>query len=131
MERYIDWAEELGVDQVIFRQLMEFDHSTAEGRIPQYCEEQTVQLPPLWEELDKRPGFTLHHTVLGYYYYVEIRLRGSITVASELADLRQIDPQIERFSSRLGTPTAFEMVYHPNGNLCAGWLEDQKIMLEY
>jgi len=136
VERYLDWAEAMGCESVIFRQLMDFDRERARGAIPEFCRHQTVELPALRAELARRPRFSPLLSVLGYYYQVEILLRTGaggatgLTVASEMADLRLIDPQIARFSARLGAPCAFEMVYHPNGNLCAGWIESQRIMLE-
>jgi molybdenum cofactor biosynthesis enzyme MoaA len=131
MEEYLDWAAKIGCDNVIFRQLMAFDTGHTTGHIPEYCSEQSVSLTEVWEELDKRPEFVLTHSVLGYYYYVEIRQRRGIDVASEMADLRLIDSQIDRFAIRFNTPLAFEMVIHPNGNLCASWFEDHRVMSEY
>lgn len=129
-EAYLRWASSLGIDKVIFRQLMDFDEARAEGGIPAYCRTQKVPLTGLWEAFDSSPEYRLLKTVRGYYYYVEIRGRGRMTVVSEQADLNRIDPCVERFESRFGLPTAFELVFHPNGNLCAGWFEDQRILSE-
>jgi GTP 3',8-cyclase len=129
MMRYIDWAADLGVDNVIFRQLMNFSRE-AKGAIPRYSNAQSVPLQPIWEELDRRDQMQVYHTVLGYYYYVEVRKYGSLDIASEAADLNLIEPQLDKFSKQRGKPVAFEMVYHPNGNLCAGWREERNIMLE-
>ncbi len=129
MMRYIDWAQGLGVDNVIFRQLMNFG-PLAQGAIPLYSRKNSVSLEPIWEELDARGAMQVYHTVLGYYYYVEVRQYQGMDIASEMADLNLIEPQLEKFSNELGHNCAFEMVYHPNGNLCAGWREDRNIMME-
>ncbi len=129
MLRYLDWADSIGVDNVIFRQLMDFG-TQAQGAIPIYCEQNVVRLEPIWEELDSRNIMTLYHQVLGYYYYVEVRKFGTIDVASEMADLNLITPQLQRFSAEIGKPCAFEMVYHPNGQLCAGWREEHNVMTQ-
>ena len=53
-----------------------------------------------------------------------------MNVVSESADLRLINPQLNKYKEELGNKTAFEMVFHPNGNLCAGWNENEQIMSE-
>lgn len=129
MMRYIDWAIDMGADNVIFRQLMNFS-TEAKGAIPLYSRKNSVSLEPIWQELDERNDMSVYHTVLGYYYYVEIRNFRGMDIASEMADLNMIEPQLARFSEELGHNCAFEMVYHPNGNLCAGWREERNIMME-
>lgn len=131
IERYLEWAESLGVDNVIFRQLMAFDADKAlPGRIPIFCRENTVELEQVWRQLDADARFECYHRVRGYYYYVEIRKFRGIDVASERADLRQISPELDQFSAANHALTAFEMVLHPNGNLCAGWNENERVMTE-
>ena len=127
MMHYLEWADSMGVDNVIFRQLMDFGPQ-AVGAIPIYCNQNSVSLEPIWEALDLQSRMNLYHSVLGYYYYVEVRQFGHLDVASEMADLNLIEPQLERFSAELGHPCAFELVYHPNGHLCAGWNEDHNII---
>lgn len=131
IKKYLDWSNEIGCDNVIFRQLMNFDEDRATGKIAEYCKAQSVDLVKIWEKMDKIKEYELFHTVLGYYYYVEVRKFDEMTVACEMADLKLIDDQVEKFSKKMGGPVAFEMVYHPNGNLCSGWLEDRGIMSEY
>ncbi len=138
MMRYIDWSYELGADNIIFRQLMKFnEESVKPGRIPIFCQEQAVDLIPIWENFDKDKQFDFYHQVLGYYYYVEVRkleswngkpLNRKVNVVSEMADLRMINPQLDKYSQILGERAVFEMVFHPNGNLCAGWNENEQVM---
>jgi cyclic pyranopterin phosphate synthase len=124
MMRYVEWGERLGVDNVIFRQLMQFDAKTVKaGRIPNYCKEQELDLMDFWPLMDANPDFTLYHQVLGYYYYVEVRKYHDLNVVSEAADLRIITSQLEVFKEKFNSHTAFEQVFHPNGNVCAGWDE--------
>jgi molybdenum cofactor biosynthesis enzyme MoaA len=129
--RYTEWGLKIGVDNVIFRQLMKFDDKKVKpGRIPNYCKEEEIDLMPIWEFFDSRNDFELYHQVLGYYYYVEVRKYKGINVVSETADLRIINSQLKYFKDKFKKPTAFEMVFHPNGNLCAGWNENEQIMSE-
>lgn len=131
IKKYMEWAETIDCHNVIFRQLMNFDYSITSGNIPEYCKQQTIQLIPLWEKMDIDKNFELYHSVLGYYYYVEIRKYNNMNVACEMADLNLIDKQIEKYETLYKKPLTFEMVFHPNGNLCGGWIEDQKIMSKY
>lgn len=127
--KYIDWGMEIGADNIIFRQLMQFDEKEVKaGRISEYCKQEEMDLLPVWEYFDARDDFDLYHQVLGYYYYVEVRKHRGINVVSESANLRIIKSQLEKFKDKFKQKTAFEMVYHPNGNLCAGWNEHQQIM---
>ena len=129
--RYIDWGLKLNVDNVIFRQLMQFEeHKVEPGRIPNFCIDQAVPLDGIWTNMDNDNRFKLYHQVLGYYYYVEVRKFENLNVVSETADLRMINSQLDVYTKKLGKPVAFEMVYHPNGNLCAGWNENEQVMKE-
>jgi len=127
--RYIDWGLKLGADNIIFRQLMQFDDKKVQpGRIPIYCKTEEIDLMPIWKYFDSISDFELYHQVLGYYYYVEVRKFKGINVVSESADLRIINSQLDVFKEKFNKKTAFEMVFHPNGNLCAGWNEHEQII---
>lgn len=129
--KYTEWGLKLGVDNVIFRQLMQFDDTKVKpGRIPNYCKEEEMDLMPIWDYFDTNKDFELYHQVLGYYYYVEVRKYKGMNVVSESADLRIINSQLDKFKEKFNKRTAFEMVYHPNGNLCAGWNEHEQVMSE-
>ncbi len=138
MMRYIDWAYNIGADNIIFRQLMKFNEEKIQpGRIPIFCKEQEIDLVPIWNQFDSDDRFSFYHQVLGYYYYVEVRelntwkgqiVDRKINVVSEMADLRMINPQLDKYSKELGERAVFEMIFHPNGNLCAGWNENEQVM---
>jgi len=131
MKKYMDWAESIGVDNVVFRQLMKFDEARVkQGRIPSFCSEHGISLIPLWEEIDQDPGFSFINQVLGYYYYVEVFRYKGVDMVSEMADLRQIDAEKDRARRTLGEiPIIYELVFHPNGNLCGSWREWKEVIL--
>ena len=64
--------------------------------------------------------------ILGYYYYVEIYKYKGCTIASESADLNQ--QYIEKEKNK---DTVYEMVFHTNGNLCGGWIDNEEILDKY
>ncbi|MBM3199529.1 radical SAM protein [Candidatus Woesearchaeota archaeon] len=130
MVKYMDWAESIGIDNVVFRQLMKFDEKTVKpGRIPDFCKSQGVNLIPLWESLDKDERFSFTTQILGYYYYVEVFKYKNIDMVSEMADLTLIEKEKERSLKKTnGVPVIYELVFHPNGNLCGSWREWKEII---
>lgn len=131
MINYMDWAESIGVNNVVFRQLMKFDEKAVkEGNIPDFCQAQKVDLIPIWEEIDKDDRFFFTTQVLGYYYYVEVFRYKGIDMVSEMADLRLIKPEKQKSLKKTGgVPVIYELVFHPNGNLCGSWREWEEVIL--
>lgn len=131
MIKYMDWAESIRVDNVVFRQLMKFDEKVVKpGRIPDFCKEQTISLIPLWEAMDKDKRFSFTTQILGYYYYVEVFKYKSIDMVSEMADLMLIEKEKERSLKKTkGIPVIYELVFHPNGNLCGSWREWKEVII--
>lgn len=129
MKKYMQWAESLGVDNVVFRELMRYDtEHIIKGRIFNFCERNRVPLQPIWEQIDNDPEFVLENQVLGYYYYVEVYKYHGIDMVSESADLKQICVEKSKPSDK---PVVYEMVFHPNGCLNGSWKEDEDILLNY
>lgn len=131
MIRYMDWAESVGVDNVVFRQLMKFDEKSVKpGRIPDFCKSQDVSLIQIWESLDKDKRFSFTTQILGYYYYVEVFKYKSIDMVSEMADLNLIENEKEKSLKKTnGIPVIYELVFHPNGNLCGSWREWKEVII--
>jgi cyclic pyranopterin phosphate synthase len=105
----------LGVDNVVFRQLMGFDPRRVRAA-PQvsYARQHRVALEPLLEQVSADPRFTFVRQVLGYYYYVEIWQHRGIDVVFEEADLAQLEA-----ARRPGL--VHELVFHPDGTLASTW----------
>ena len=117
MLAYLDFARRLGVDNVIFRQLMQTDPATrADNLVVRYCDNQRVLIEPLLDQLATAPGFSLRRQIVGYYYYVEVwRWRG-MDVVFEEADLAQLE------RAKTACPDVIhELVFHPNACLASTW----------
>ena len=126
---YLDWAASLGVDNVVFRQLMKYNHkSHLKNRITEYCDKYFVALDPLIHEIFKNKysnhaNFSFIKQVMGYYYYVEVyhyKKPGQIgiDVVFEEADLSYIETQKEKDRNK---KRVYELIFHPNGHLCSTW----------
>lgn len=115
--RYLDFAAGLGVDNVIFRQLMKTDPATAAPNfIVQFSDSRRVALEPILDEISEDARFQFERQIVGYYYYVEAWRYADIAVVFEEADLGQLE------SAKQSCPDlVHELIFHPNGRLASTW----------
>jgi organic radical activating enzyme len=114
---YLDFATRVGVDNVIFRQLMKTDPETAaENFVTRYSDRRRVDMMPLLAAICADPAFAFQRQVMGYYYYVEVWRYRRIDVVFEGADLARL----ERTKATM-PGVVQEMVFHPNARLAATW----------
>lgn len=128
MMRYMDFYGAMGVDNIIFRETMDYDKSAMNNLTKlRFLEENKVHLNDIWHQIDSMSD-TFHPIVqvLGYYYYCEVYKYKGIDMVTESANLAAIDPQKSKAPN-----TVFEMVFHPNGNLNGSWIEDEDVLLPY
>jgi molybdenum cofactor biosynthesis enzyme MoaA len=129
-ERYLGWAASLGVDNVVFRQLMRTDASTVkENLVTRFSDARRAALAPILEAIrpatlgprEARRGWRFTKQVTGYYYYVEVyRYEGAsrpVDVVLEEADLAWI----ERRRRAEPADVVHELVFHPDGALSSSW----------
>lgn len=114
---YLDFAARVGVDNVIFRQLMLTDPSTTqENFVTRFSDRRRVAMTPLLAELARRADFTFQRQVMGYYYYVEVWRYRDIDVVFEGADLAQLE------RAKRNMPGVIqELIFHPNARLASTW----------
>ena len=120
---YLDFAAQVGVDNVIFRQLMQTDPITTQANfVTKFSDRRRVAMTPLLAELAQRTEFTFQRQVMGYYYYVEVwRYCGmggmsGIDVVFEGADLAQLE------RTKTSIPGVIqELIFHPNARLASTW----------
>lgn len=126
MKKYLDYYMGIGVNNFIFRELMDYDKTATNTEKMAYCDKNKVKLYDIWHEFDNCPEFEPYLNILGYYYYVEIYKYFGATVASESADLNL------QYRERLRNPKmVYEMVFHNNGNLCGSWIDTEDILMRY
>lgn len=114
---YLAFARALGVDNVIFRQLMKIDPATVvDNHVVKYSERFRTRLEPLLDALSADPRFAFQRQIVGYYYYVEVFRHGDIDVVFEEADLAQLEV-VKRSEPDL----IHELIFHPNARLCSTW----------
>ena len=115
--RYLDFADRLGVDNVIFRQLMKTDSATTTvNHVVRFSDSRRVLLEPLLDALSAESRFRFQKQIVGYYYYVEVWRYGGMDVVFEEADLARLEA-----SKRAEPGLIQELVFHPNSLLASTW----------
>ncbi|MCA9696272.1 MAG: radical SAM protein [Myxococcales bacterium] len=114
---YLDFAEDLGVDNVIFRQLMHVDReSVLENFVVRFSEAKRTRLEPLLDAISDDPEFAFVRQIVGYYYYVEVWRRRGIDVVFEEADLAVLERTKQSMPG-----VVHELIFHPNARLASTW----------
>jgi GTP 3',8-cyclase len=114
---YLDFANSLGVDNVIFRQLMKTDPATSiANHVVRFSDARRVPLEPLLDALGADSRFVFQRQIIGYYYYVEVWRCPGMDVVFEEADLAQLQR-----ARRADPDLIHELVFHPNGSLASTW----------
>ncbi|HEY3818213.1 MAG TPA: radical SAM protein [Polyangiaceae bacterium] len=124
--RYVDFARSIGVDRVIFRQLMKTDPRTvAANFVVRFSDRKRVALEPLLDRVSGDPRFTFEQQIVGYYYYVEVWRMGDVHVVFEEADLARLEDV-----KRADPSVVHELVFHPDGKLASTWQPWDGVLLD-
>lgn len=126
IKEYIDFYQEYGIDNFIFRQLMDYDHLAVNKEKVAYCDKNKVELNDIWEEMESHLEFIPYMNLLGYYYYVELYDYHGCRIASESANLEQQYKEKEN-----NQDTVYEMVFHTDGILSGSWVPNEEILMNY
>ncbi len=114
---YLDFARSVGIDNVIFRQLMKVDPATVEPNfVTRYSDERRVLLEPILDAMSADARFEFGRQIMGYYYYVEIWRHRGMDVVFEEADLGQLE-----IAKRSAPEIVHELIFHPNASLASTW----------
>jgi molybdenum cofactor biosynthesis enzyme MoaA len=125
--KYMEFYQGLGIDNVIFRELMNFDLTKMINKEKvQYNADNRVLLKNIWENIDSDNRFTPIRNLIGYYYYVEVYKFQNIDMCSEAANLVKLYDEKDKHND-----IVYEMVLHPNGNLCGSWVDNEDILNPY
>lgn len=117
IRQYLDFAQQLGVDNVIFRRLMKVDEQRMQRNfVVRFTERFRAPLECLLDEISEATDFSFQKQVIGYYYYVEVwRYRG-IDVVFEEADLAHLE------TTKKSMPDVIhELIFHPHAQLASTW----------
>lgn len=127
MIKYMEFYQDLGMDNVIFRELMDYDQESM-GNAPKiaFNRENKIKLMDVWSQLDGDTRFTPIRNLMGYYYYVEVYRYQNVDMCSEGANL------VKLYNEKAKHPdVVYEMVFHPNGNLNGSWVDSEDVLQRY
>jgi cyclic pyranopterin phosphate synthase len=114
---YLGFARDIGVDNVIFRQLMQTDRTTnGDDSVVRYSDQQRALIEPILNRISHDVRFEFVRQIVGYYYYVEVWRCGGIDVVFEEADLGQLE-----VVKRSNPNVIHELIFHPNARLASTW----------
>lgn len=114
---YVEFARSVGVDNVIFRQLMKTDPRTAAVNfVVRFSDRRRVALEPLLDRVSADARFSFVRQIVGYYYYVEVWRMDGVDVVFEEADLARLEDV-----KRADPGVVHELVFHPDGKLASTW----------
>jgi hypothetical protein len=120
VRRYLDWACDLGVSDVVFRELSRLGDCYQPNPTFTKIEQTRVPIERLLQEVwpdatATAPGFSLIGGKQGYYYWnLRLRYRDAMDVTFETSDYAVM----KRCHQSNET---FKLVFHGNGALCGDW----------
>lgn len=132
IKTYLDWAKSMGVDNVIFRQLMDYDKKTMQKNwVTDFYEKEgdTAKLDEIYPEIDLDKSFKLVKQHVGYYYYVEVYKYKQMDVVFEVSDLTLLDRVETRKPLYHGAPIIYELIFQDNANLEGTWQPGAEVIV--
>lgn len=124
IKKYLTFIHSMGCKNVVFRELMSFNEQNYKNEEKMaYAVKNRVRMNDIWAEIEADCEFIPFSNIRGHYYYIEIYKFRDMTVVSERANLKFL----EKYRCE-NLHYIYEMAFHPNGNLCAGWSETEDIL---
>ncbi len=117
--RFLDFAANLGVHEVVFRELSVFGDSIDSGTTAEYIISHRVKLIDILDNLDDEL-FTLFEIIQGYYYYSFAFRYRTMTVRFEMSDY-------EEMSKKHSGDQIYKLIFSPDGRLCRDWAMQNEI----
>lgn len=115
---YLSWAKNLGIRQVVFRELAQLDNTYRQNATWRYVNESRISVASLFKQfaywVASQSTLKAKQLTNGYYFSNVIVECNGLEITFEGSDYRQMH---EKHS----TDAVYKLVYHANGNLCADW----------
>ena len=127
VQAYLQWAVDMGVHRVVFRELAQLDGQYRANNTSLYVQRSRVGAERMVRALleQQHPSaadFSPLHMTEGYYFWnVEFLWRGQLTVVFEASDY-------PRMHECHDSEVVYKLVYHANGCLTAGWDPQRRVL---
>ena len=121
VEQYISWARTLGVNKIIFRELCDVPNNYKNNKTFKMIKMARCQIEPLVEGFLKKEKAHFNFFVNGYYFWNANFEYQNLEIIFERSDYQMMNE--EHYSEVI-----HKLVFFANGNLCAGWQPDERII---
>lgn len=126
VERYLTWANGLGVRQVVFRELSRLEGSYLPNVFTEWIEANRVPIEPLLAAVaptleTARPGWQYAGSTFGYYYYNEHYRWQDLEVVFETSSY----PALQAANA---TGVLQKLILHSDGTLSGDWDPDSLVL---
>lgn len=119
--RYLEFAKETGVREVVFRELAMFDDAVDAGVTTKYIIDNRIELMEILKVLSPAQ-FSCVHIIEGYYYYSFQYRYKDMCVSFEMSDYEEMIRK--HYGNQL-----YKLILYPNGTLCKDWNMEGEISL--
>lgn len=120
-QRYVDWARNLGVRHVVFRELSRLHDEYESSGSTRYIAKNRVPIEAILPPLGGQAGFEPEHITSGYYFWNLTGICNGVRVTFETSDYKVMKAQHE-------SNVIHKLVLHANGSLNADWDPDKAIL---
>ncbi|EFC42858.1 predicted protein [Naegleria gruberi] len=131
VEQYLEWAINLGVKRVVFRELSVIGEEgyDNQNKTKRWIDENRVTISSVLSQVaptfsNVRKNFNYMFTTIGYYYMNEsYRYKDSIDVIFETSSYDALASSFDKYPNVVN-----KLIFHPNGNLSSDWEQDSNIV---
>lgn len=128
VRRYLGYARALGAGAVIFREFSALTDTYRPNATRRHIDRTRVPIEALLLDCLAEPGFARDHEPVeltgGYYFWnARWRHRDGMEIVFETSDYGAM-----REHERRAADAVYKLVFHPNGNLCAGWQPSRDVL---
>lgn len=119
VEKYVAWAKNMGIQDVVFRELSHLPDTFVPNQTYHYINSHRIKLIDILHKLNN--SFKLIEIKRGYYYLsFKFSFQNQVDVSFEVSDYEEM---IKQHQSHL----IKKLILYPNGKLCTDWNTFQNI----
>lgn len=123
IQDYLQFADSLGVTDVVFRELAMFGNSVELGNTQKYIVNNRVELMDIISALPT-DSFHIQNIIKGYYYFSFCyTYNNKMKVSFEMSDYEEMI----KYHSKINDDKIYKLVFYPNGLLCKDWNMKSKL----
>lgn len=127
VKKFLDFAKELGFDNVAFRGLSKLKEVGVNKELHDYCDEKAIDMFPILNELAKDNEFKFNCQNISDHYMYEDWVYNGIDVHFAYSDMDILE-KYEKEETAQGINYAREFVLYEDGSFCGGWNKEIKMI---